>query len=127
MDSVIAQAKKDEFVTTWLGRKRAVAQINERNHNLAELAKRIAINTVAQGTAAEIMKLGMIHVARKLKEEDLDAYIVLQIHDEILVSVAKDQLDQVKGIVKQELESVVNWKIPLLVDIATGLNWKELE
>lgn len=127
MDSVIAQAKKDEFVTTWLGRKRAVTQINERNHNLAELAKRIAINTVAQGTAAEIMKLGMIHVARKLKEERLDACVVLQIHDEILVSVAKDQVDQVKIVVKQELESVVNWKIPLIVDMATGLNWKELE
>lgn len=125
MDFVIEQAKKDEFVTTWQGRKRSVSNINERNRNLAELGKRIAVNTVAQGTAAEIMKKGMINVFKVLLEKKLDASILLQIHDEILLSVAQKNLEETKQIVKQTLESVVNWEIPLVVDIATGKNWKE--
>lgn len=125
MDAIIEQAKKDEYVTTWQGRKREVTNINERNRNLSELGKRIAVNTVAQGTAAEIMKLGMVNVARKLKEKKLDAYILLQIHDEILLSVAKDQIDQVKQIVIETLEDVVDWKVPLVVDTAVGKNWKD--
>jgi len=125
MDSVIEQAKKDEYVKTWLGRKRGVTNINERNRNLAELGKRIAVNTVAQGTAAEIMKLGMIHVAAGLKEKGFDAFILLQIHDELLLTVAKDQVEQVKSLVKEKLETVVDWNVPLVVDLATGKNWKE--
>lgn len=125
MDSIIEQAKKDEFVTTWQGRKREVSNINERNRNLAELGKRIAVNTVAQGTAADIMKLGMINVAKKLKEKHFDAYILLQIHDELLVSVEQSDSDAVQKIIKEELENVVNWKIPLVVDVSVGNNWKE--
>ncbi len=127
MDGVIAQAQQDGFVTTLYGRKRDVAIINEKNRNLAELGKRIAVNTVAQGTAAELMKCGMIKVAQALKSSDVDAHMLLQIHDEILLSVAQEDLEKTRVIVKRELESVVSWRVPLVVDTASGSNWKELE
>lgn len=125
MQSVVEQAKKDNFVATWLGRKREVSNINERNRNMAALGERIAINTIAQGTAAEIMKLGMIRVAEVLKEKQYDAKILLQIHDELLLTVARDQVSDVQKLVKETLESVVNWVIPLVVDTSVGNNWKE--
>jgi len=125
MDGIIEQAKKDEFVKTWQGRVREVSNINERNRNLAELGKRVAVNTVAQGTAAEIMKKGMINVAKVLKEKKLDAYILLQIHDELLISVGQAESDVVQNVIKEELENVVDWKIPLVVDVSVGNNWKE--
>lgn len=125
MESVVEKAKEDGFVTTWQGRKRMLPGIHERNKNMFELAKRMAVNTVAQGTAAEIMKIGMIKVAQTLKEKQLDASLLLQIHDEILVTVKIDQVDTVKECIKKELEEVVDWEIPLLVDIFTGANWKE--
>lgn len=124
-DAVIEQAQKDEYVKSWLGRKREVNNINERNRHLSDLDKRIAVNSVAQGTSSEIVKLGMVHVAKALKEKGLDAYILLQIHDELLLSVAKDQITEVKKVVKEQLETVVDWKVPLIVDLSTGKNWKE--
>ena len=92
-----------------------------------ELAKRIAINTVAQGTAAEIMKMGMIVVDKVLKAKGFDAHILLQIHDEVLVTVAKDQVDSVQREIKLALESVVDWEIPLTVDVNEGSNWREVK
>lgn len=127
MDSVIEQTKKDGFVKTLYGRKRPVPGIHERNKNMFELAKRIAINTVAQGTAAEIMKMGMIVVDKVLKAKGFDAHILLQIHDEVLVTVAKDQVDSVQREIKLALESVVDWEIPLTVDVNEGSNWREVK
>ncbi|MCF7900171.1 DNA polymerase I [Candidatus Babeliales bacterium] len=127
MDSVIEQTKKDGFVKTVYGRKRLVPGIYEHNKNMFELAKRIAINTVAQGTAAEIMKMGMIAVDKVLKEKGFDAHMLLQIHDEILVTVAKGQVDSVKISIKSALESVVDWEIPLIVDVNEGNNWREVK
>ncbi len=125
MDTVIEKTKKTGYTETVFGRKRPVPGIYERNKNLYEEACRIAINTVAQGTAAEIMKIGMINVSNALKKKNYDAALLLQIHDEILLTVAEQDMMAVQKLVVKELENVVKWEVPLLVNAATGKNWQE--
>lgn len=125
MDGIIESTKHHGYVTTLWGRRRYVPGIYEDNKNLYDMACRIAINTVAQGTAAELMKLGMINVEKALHAKKLDAYMVLQIHDELLISVRKDQQEQVEKLVKKTLESVVAWSVPLSVTTRYGKDWKE--
>ena len=86
----------------------------------------MAVNTKAQGTAAEIMKLGMINIAREFEAQKLDAAIVLQIHDEILVTAAQDSAQHVEQLITQKLESVVDWNVPLKVTLRIGNSWKEV-
>ncbi len=125
MDKIIEEAKKNGYVTTVHGRRRAVPGIYEKNKNLYELACRIAINTVVQGTAAEIMKIGMLRVEAALKKNNYQAKLLLQIHDELLITVAQDQAEIVQQLVKDELESVVRWNIALKANTALGKNWQE--
>lgn len=126
MAEVIEQVMIDGFVDTLWGRRRYIPTIFEKNRVLHEEAKRMAINTKAQGTAAEIMKIGMINVARALKERQMDAAIVLQIHDEILVSCAESEAETVEKLVKTILETVVNWNVSLKVATRYGGSWKEV-
>ncbi len=114
------------YVATLWGRKRYIPTIFEKNRVLHEEAKRMAVNTKVQGTAADIMKLGMIEIARKFKEQNLDAQILLQIHDEILVSAQASIAEHVQQLVADTLESVVNWNVPLKVTTRTGLSWKDV-
>lgn len=123
---VIEQTKKTGYTSTWLGRRRMVPGIYERNKHLFEAACRIAINTPAQGTAAEIMKLGMIKVHKKFLAEQLPASLVLQIHDELLVIARNDAVARAQEILKSTLESIVQWDIPLLVTMRTGKTWEEV-
>jgi DNA polymerase-1 len=126
MESVIDFTKKNGYVTTLWGRRRYVPMIHEKNKALYEEARRIAINTVAQGTAADIMKLGMIALDKELKAKKLNAKILLQIHDELLISVPKDEQEATEKLVKKVLEKVVDWKVPLEVTTRFGNNWDEV-
>ncbi|MCX5922831.1 MAG: DNA polymerase I [Candidatus Dependentiae bacterium] len=126
MASIVDQAKKDGYVTTLWGRRRYIPAIHERNRSLYEEACRMAINTVAQGTAAEIMKKGMIVLDAELKKYNLDAKMLLQIHDELLLEVPQDQQDDTVALVKKVLESVVDWTIPLVVTTRLGADWHEV-
>ena len=126
MEFVIEETKKSGYVKTLWGRKRYIPGIYEKNKTLYDLAKRIAINTKAQGTAAELMKKGMIDLEREFKEKKLDAQILLQIHDELLISVPKKQKAETEKVVKKALESVVNWEVPLIVTTRFGANWAEV-
>ena len=125
MDQIIEQGKKNGYVTTFFGRRRPVPGLKEHNKNLYDLACRIAVNTVAQGTAAEIMKIGMLNVSQLLQAKKLEAAILLQIHDEILLTVPKKEQKIVQELVKKELEKVVDWSVMLVVDTHVGNNWKE--
>jgi DNA polymerase-1 len=125
MNKTLSAAQENGYVTTLWGRKRVLPSIYEKNKNLHEAAERMAINTVAQGTAAEIMKLGMIRVHALLKTKQLPASIVLQIHDEILVTVEQEKAQEISELIKKELESVVTWNIPLQVSVKIGANWEE--
>jgi len=124
MDKIVEQTKNTGYTMTFFGRKRQVSGIYEKNRNLFDAAKRIAINTPAQGTAAEIMKLGMINLQNELKKNHLHAKIVLQIHDELLIQVSEEELPVVKNLTQSTLEHVVNWEIPLKVTVRTGKTWQ---
>jgi DNA polymerase-1 len=126
MDDVTAEVQKTGYVLTVGGRRRYFPEIFEKNKTMFEMAKRSAINTVAQGTAAEIVKLGMINLSGKIKELNISAQILLQIHDELLIEVSESQAVQMQNVLKEVLESVVNWPIPLRVSIAQGLDWAEV-
>ncbi len=126
MDGVIEKTKELGYVTTYWGRRRYVPGIYEKNHVLYQEAVRIAINTVAQGTAAEIMKQGMITLSDRLIKESIDAQILLQIHDELIIAAPEAQIEPVERLVQEALEGVVDWDVPLAVTIRHGENWKEV-
>ena len=123
MGKVVDDTKKNGYVGTFWGRRRYVPGIYEKNKNLYELARRVAINTRAQGTAAEIMKKGMINLDKAFAQKKIDAQILLQIHDELLISVKKSHAKEASKIVKKTLENVVDWKVPLVVTIRLGDSW----
>jgi len=124
IEQVIAQTKRDGYVTTHWGRRRYIPAIHEHNKVLFQEACRVAVNTIAQGTAAEIMKLAMIALDRRLKEGNSKAHMLLQIHDEIVVEVAQDQADHVDRLIKETLESVVDWNVGLEVTTRRGGDWQ---
>ena len=127
MKSIIEYTTEHGYVETHWGRRRYIPTIYEKNRTLYEEACRIAVNTVAQGTAAEIMKLGMIAVDQALRKQFPESYIVLQIHDELIVSAPIDQAIAVEQLVKQCLESVViGWNVPLEVMTCNGSDWKAI-
>ena len=126
MEEVVLFAKEHGYVQTEWKRRRYVPNIYEKNRTLYEEARRIAINTVAQGTAADITKRGMIKVCNTFKKEDIDGHILLQIHDELLVSVAQSQAQKANTLIIQDLQSVAEWSVPLVVTTRIGSNWKEV-
>jgi DNA polymerase-1 len=126
MESIIEFAKEHGYVETLWGRRRYVPGIYEDNQPLYQEARRIAINTVAQGTAAEVMKKGMIEVYKAIQERGIGAKIILQIHDELLLTIPESELEETKDLVQQILENVVQWKVPLKVTTRQGANWAEV-
>jgi DNA polymerase-1 len=126
MNTVIIRTHKDGFVTTHWGRKRAIPGIYEKNRTLYDAAVRMAINTTVQGTAAEIMKRGMIRVEKKIEEKLLPAVILLQIHDELIISAPKHLAEDIGKIVRKELELAVDWPLKLRVNFKIGHNWEEI-
>jgi len=126
MEQAVEEAKMKGFVTTLWGRRRPVPGIYEKNQTLYQLARRIAINTKAQGTAADLMKIGMVELDRQLQKKAPEAKIILQIHDELIVTAPESTVDTVAQIVKNTLESIVTWDIPLIVQIRTGKTWADV-
>ena len=126
MDCVIEETKKLGYVTTLWGRRRYVPGIYEKNRSLYELAQRIAINTKAQGTAAEIMKIGMNSLQKLFNERNLNEKMILQIHDELLITTSQENVAQTEALVLQTLQNVVSWNIPLIVTTRSGTDWGEV-
>lgn len=126
MDSIVTTTHKQGYIETYWHRRRYIPMIYEKNKSLYEFAKRAAINTVAQGTAAEIMKIGMINLFNEFEKNSIDAKIVVQIHDELLICVNKNILNTTEQLVKNILESVTQWNVPLEISTKTGENWQEV-
>lgn len=126
MEGVVEATKKFGYVETLWGRRRYIPAIHEKNRTMYEEACRVAINTVVQGTAAEIMKLGMLACNKELVRQFPQASILLQIHDELIISAPKEIASQVEVLVKKTLESVVQWNVPLVVMTCSGRDWKEV-
>ncbi len=125
IDTTVEEARKNGYVTTLLGRKRYVTDILSENRNVAEFAKRTAINTPIQGSAADLIKRSMIEMSKRLREEDIDAYMILQVHDELVFEVAEDQVERLTTLVREVMEGAMELDVPLVVDIGTGKNWLE--
>jgi DNA polymerase I len=125
MDECIKLAMEKGYVETMFGRRRLLPDILSRNQVVRGNAERNAINTPIQGTAADIIKIAMVNIHRTLKEQNLKSEMIIQVHDELNFDVLRTELDQVKEIVKTEMESAVKLKVPLIVDMDTGNNWLE--
>lgn len=122
----IRKAKLSGYVTTLLNRRRYIPDINSRNYHLRSFAERTAMNTPIQGSAADIIKVAMVKIYRHLKEYNLKAKILLQVHDELILDVPEDELSLVKQILKQDMENAIPLKVPLVVDFTHGYTWEEL-
>ena len=125
MEEIVNKAKKDGFVTTILDRKRYIPEINSKNFNIRSFGERVALNTPIQGSAADIIKLAMIKVYERLKVEKVNAKLILQIHDELIVECEESEKETVKKILKNSMENVYKLDLPLKVDICEGRNWYE--
>ncbi|MFA7560107.1 MAG: DNA polymerase I [Sphaerochaeta sp.] len=120
------QARKDEVVHTLFGHQRPVGSINSSNRNEQARAERVAVNTVIQGTAADIMKNAMLRVDTAMKERKLQSVLLLQIHDELIFEVPSAEIEEMKVLVKEALEGAANLAIPLTVSITVGADWGQL-
>ncbi|MCF8057928.1 MAG: DNA polymerase I [Bacteriovoracaceae bacterium] len=127
LDTLKERAEETGYAETLSGRKRFLPDINSKNRTVKSMAERVAINSPIQGTAADIIKMAMIDISHKLKEEKLTSKMLLQVHDELIFEVPDDEVDKMKDLVRNSMESVVKLKVPLTVDIGTGLNWYELK
>ena len=125
MERVTGQARRDGYVTTLFGRRRYLNDINSRNVNARGLAERNAINAPIQGGAADIMKIAMIEVARRFREEGIKSRIILQVHDEIVVDMLASERGRVERIVREAMEGAASLTVPLIVDCGVGRNWLE--
>ncbi|OSB10225.1 DNA polymerase I [Paraclostridium bifermentans] len=125
MDSTIEEAKEDGYVKTILNRRRYIPEIKSSNTILKNLGKRLAMNAPIQGSAADIIKIAMVNVYKKLEERDLKSKLVLQVHDELIIECIEDELEEVSKIVKDEMEHAVSMDVNLDVDLNTGDSWYE--
>ena len=123
MDSVISEAKANEYVKTLFGRIRTVSEINNKNYLIRSAAERICLNTPIQGTAADIMKKAMIDVYNEFNSRNLKSKILVQVHDELVIDCKKDEIDIVKSILKDKMINVYKLSVSLDVDIAYGDDW----
>ena len=123
MESNVEIAKQNGYATTLLGRVRYIPELSSTNYTLRQFGERVAMNMPLQGTASDIIKMAMINVQNKLKQANLKSKLILQIHDELIVDTAKDEIDAVTAILKQEMESVADLEVPLIVDVNNGKTW----
>ncbi len=125
LDGLVEQAKKDGCVTTMFGRKRPVPEISSSNFMQRSFGERIAMNSPIQGTAADIIKIAMIRVHDRLKEEGLQSRLVLQVHDELLIETVREEEAKVAQILEEEMKHAADLAVTLEIDMHTGENWYE--
>ena len=125
LDEQVSLARDQGYVETLMGRRRYVPEIRASNGNIRQFGERVAQNTPIQGTAADLMKLAMIHVQQALDEADYDARMLLQVHDELLLEVADDHVDAVRDLVVERMEGALELNVPLVADSGVGVNWFE--
>jgi DNA polymerase-1 len=121
----LSRAKEQGFVTTLLGRRRYLAELFSDNQGVRAAAENMAINTPVQGSSADLIKLAMINIRRRLRQEGLKAQMLLQVHDELLFEVPVAELDAVKPLVVEEMEHAITLAVPIKVDVGVGRNWFE--
>lgn len=125
LDNSVKEAKEKGYSVTMFGRRRPIPELTSGNFMQRQFGERVAMNSPIQGSAADIMKIAMINVAKELKEKDLKSKIVLQIHDELLIEAYENEVEQVKDILKRNMEQAAHLNVPLDVDVQVGNNWDE--
>lgn len=125
LDKQVENAKKNGYVTTMFGRRRPVPELASSNFMQRSFGERVAMNSPIQGTAADIIKIAMIRVWRRLKEENLSSRLILQVHDELLIETAEEEMQEVKTILDEEMKAAAELAVTLEVDMHTGRNWYE--
>lgn len=125
LDNLVAKAKECGYVTTMFGRKRPIPELKSSNFMQRSFGERVAMNSPIQGTAADIIKIAMIRVQQRLREEELRSKLILQVHDELLIETHKEEVEQVKTILMEEMHRAADLSVPLDIDMNTGANWYE--
>ena len=125
MTDIVEQAKRDGYVSTLMGRRRWLPELKSSNFNTRSFGERVALNMPIQGTAADLIKLAMIHVRDRLVREGLEARLVLQVHDELIVECPDAEVERVKALLTQEMEGVMDLPVPMRADSAAGQSWAE--
>ena len=125
METCVSEAEKNGYVTTMLGRRRPISEIHSSNRNLRALGERLAINTVVQGSAADMIKQAMINLHERIAREELDMQLLIQVHDELVLDAPEDRVEDYSEIVRAEMAGAIELKVPVKVDVAWGRNWLE--
>ena len=125
MDELVEQGKQKGYVTSLFGRIRPIPEFASKNFMQRQFGERIAMNSPIQGTAADIIKIAMIRVHKKLKEGNYKSRLILQIHDELLIETHKDEIDEVKQILETEMVHACDLAVPLIAEVKQGINWYE--
>ncbi|WP_461640337.1 DNA polymerase I [Labilibaculum euxinus] len=125
MDQCVEKARENEFVVTLLSRRRYLKDINSSNAIVRGVAERNAVNAPIQGSAADVIKIAMINITKRMKREGMQSKLILQVHDELNFDCLLSELDQMKLILKEEMENAIQLSVPLTVDMGVGKNWLE--
>ena len=125
MDANVAFARENGYVSTLYGRKRNIKDINSPNFNLRSFSERAAMNMPLQGSSADIIKVAMVRVAERLKNEGLKSKLVLQVHDELVIDALIDEKGRVEELLRYEMENAAQLRVPLVVDVYSGKNLSE--
>lgn len=123
MVDIVEEGKTNGYVETLLHRRRYIPELSAKNFNVRSFGERIAMNTPIQGSAADIIKVAMVRVYNELKARGLKSRLILQVHDELLIETAIDEIEQVKLLMKDIMENSIKLDIPLKVDLRLGDNW----
>ena len=125
MDKTIADARANGYVSTLFGRRRALPELNSNSHNIRASGERMARNTPIQGTAADVIKLAMVRVWKRLRDEKRESRLILAVHDELIVEAPEAEAEKAAQILREEMEGCVHYAVPLSTDVHTGKNWLE--
>ena len=125
MTDIVARAKRDGYVETLFHRRRELPELKSSNFNLRAFGERVALNMPIQGTAADIIKLAMVNVFRRLETEGMQAKLILQVHDELIVECPEGETDTVKKILTEEMQNAVHLSVPLIAEANAGHSWAE--
>ena len=125
LDGNVAFAKKEGYVKTLYGRIRPIPELSSSNFMQRSFGERVAMNSSIQGTAADIIKIAMVRVSKRLQEENLESRLILQIHDELLIETKENERKEVRKILKEEMMGAAQLKVPLSIDIEEGKTWYE--
>ena len=121
----MSETQKVGYAETFFGRRRTIKGLSDKNSIVREQAKREAMNMPIQGTCADILKYAMVKIAKELKEKQLEACLIMQVHDELVVECPNTETEVVTKILHENMEHIVSWDIPMAIEVGVGKNWLE--